>query len=777
MARAEVASASTHSDSIKGLAQSIAKPAYRRLLIAEPALRRAVPALIIAFLLTIGVGAVVQVLDHRRQAISEAIHDIDNVADFAAERFDRLANAENGDTTRRDLLERALSVRSTAFGRRILLSDADGIITATAPAGGPVGDRLLEVIGDNQPLTILGASAGVLEITLADGSRALASVRTLDQGRGQLTVFQVMSDALAPWRSDTTLTVTLSATTGFVLLILGFAFHWQATRAREADVIYDTVRSRIDTALNRGRCGLWDWDLARGRIFWSHSMFAILGLPARDDLLTFGEVSRLVHPEDIKLYEVAAQLADAKASAIDHEFRMHHASGKWVWLRARCELVRQPNDSGVHLIGIAVDVTEQKALVERTAAADLRLRDAIETIPEAFVLWDNENRLVLCNSNFQELHNLPDSAVLPGTAYEGVVEAGRKHVIRSKLANEDKSVPGARTFEAELDDGHWLQISERRTKDGGYVSVGTDITPLKRHETKLVESEQRLLATVNDLRQSQQKLEFQAQQLAELAQSAAEANQAKSKFLANMSHELRTPLNAIIGFSEIMESGMFGALGSSKYHEYCRDIHRSGLYLLDVINDVLDMSKIEAGRIKLDLEEIELDRELADALRVISGRANEKRLKVTSRIAPDICFQADRRAFKQIALNLLSNAVKFTPERGRITLRGQISRGAVVIGIQDSGIGIARDALQKLGRPFEQVESQLTKTHHGSGLGLAIAKSLVELHGGEMRIRSALGQGTTVVVRWPINGRVGGLRPTGATEPVAQNSPIEAPGG
>jgi two-component system cell cycle sensor histidine kinase PleC len=776
MARAEVASASAHSDSIKGLAQSIAKPAYRRLLTAEPALRRAVPALIIAFLLTIGVGAIVQVLDHRRQAISEAIHDIDNIADFASERFDRLANAENGDTTRRDLLERALTVRATAFGRRILLSNADDIITATAPAGGPVGERLIEVIGDT-PLTIFGASAGVLEITLADGSRALATVRTLAEGRGQLTVFQMTSDALAPWRSDTTLTVTLSATTGFVLLILGFAFHWQATRAREADVIYDTVRSRIDTALNRGRCGLWDWDLARGRIFWSHSMFAILGLPARDDLLTFGEVSRLVHPEDIKLYEVAAQLADARASAIDHEFRMHHASGKWVWLRARCELVRQPNDSGVHLIGIAVDITEQKTLVERTAAADLRLRDAIETIPEAFVLWDNDNRLVLCNSNFQALHNLPDGAVMPGTAYEDVVVAGRRHVIRSKLANEDTSVPGARTFEAELDDGHWLQISERRTKDGGYVSVGTDITPLKRHETKLVDSEQRLLATVTDLRQSQQKLQFQARQLAELAQSAEEANQAKSKFLANMSHELRTPLNAIIGFSEIMESGMFGALGASKYHEYCRDIHRSGLYLLDVINDVLDMSKIEAGRFKLDLEDIELDRELADALRVISGRANEKRLKLTSKIAPNIRFQADRRAFKQIALNLLSNAVKFTPEKGRITLRGRISRGAVVIGIQDSGIGIARHALQKLGRPFEQVESQLTKTHHGSGLGLAIAQSLVELHGGEMRIRSALGQGTTVVVRWPINGRVGGRGPTGVSGTVSKESAAKVSGG
>ena len=144
---------------------------------------------------------------------------------------------------------------------------------------------------------------------------------------------------------------------------------------------------------------------------------------------------------------------------------------------------------------------------------------------------------------------------------------------------------------------------------------------------------------------------------------------------------------------------------------------------------------------------------MSDALRVVTTRAQDKNLEVRSKIASGICLQADRRALKQIALNLLSNAVKFTPENGRITVRGRVSRGAVVIGIQDSGIGIARDALQKLGRPFEQVESQLTKTHHGSGLGLAIAKSLIELHGGEMRIRSTLGAGTTVVVRLPLDGR------------------------
>jgi two-component system cell cycle sensor histidine kinase PleC len=763
MARAEAASASARSDSIKGLAQSIARPAYRRLLTAEPALRRAVPLLIIAFLVTVCIGTVVQVLEHRRQALVDAMRDVGAIADIAAARLDHDAKDRGKAVklTPQAALDRALPPWATAAGRRVVLAQADGAIAATAPAApGPMGTQLVDVLGPGQPLTTFGADAGVMEITLADGARALATVRALSRNSGQLAVLQSRDDALAAWRSDTTLTVTLSATTGFVVLILGFAFHWQATRAREADFIYDTVRSRIDTALNRGRCGLWDWDLARGRIFWSHSMFALLGVSPRDDLLTFGEVNGLVHPDDINLYGLAAKLADAEAQSIDHAFRMRHASGHWLWLRARCELMRQDSDGGLHLIGIAVDITEQKSLVEKTMAADLRLRDAIETIPEAFVVWDADNRLVLCNSNFQELHNLPEQAIAAGTHFETVVAAGRKPVVKTKITSEGHAVPGARTFEAQLDDGRWLHISERRTKDGGYVSVGTDITNLKQHEEKLVESERRLMASVSDLQTSQLALERQAHQLADLAEKygeektrAEEANQAKSKFLANMSHELRTPLNAIIGFSEIMESGMFGPLGAEKYHEYCRDIRESGRFLLDVINDILDMSKIEAGRIRLDIEAVALDQILADCLRVVAGRAEDKNLTVNSEIASDILVPADRRALKQIVLNLLSNAVKFTPDGGRILVRGRVSGDGVLIAIEDSGIGIAKDALVKLGRPFEQVESQLTKSHQGSGLGLAIAKSLTELHGGTMRIRSALSAGTIVAVRLPLHAR------------------------
>jgi two-component system cell cycle sensor histidine kinase PleC len=765
MARAHAASACVQSDSIKGLAQSIAKPAYRRLLIAEPALRRAVPTLIIAFLITICLGAFVQVVDQNRHKRASIKRDLAALADVLSERIDRMA-ADRQDRSAtferlQLLLPGLIPSWGTATGRHVIITGADRRILARVPVEGSIGDadRILEVISAVLPLTAPGQQqAGVTDITLPGGSGALAIRHIIRSLPGQVVIIQEKAETI--WGSDAALSVTLSATTGFVVLILGFAFHWQSTRAREGDLINDAVRGRIDTALNRGRCGLWDWDLSRGRIFWSHSMFTMLGLETRSDLLTFGEINALVNPDDINLFAIAEQLISAKIDHIDQSFRMRHSDGHWIWLRVRCELSQGASDAGLHLIGIAIDITEQKSLAEKTVEADLRLRDAIETIPEAFVLWDASDRLVLCNSHFQRLHKLPDSAVTPGTSYETVIEVGSMPEVRTRLHEAGVPAPGARTFEAQLKGGRWLHISERRTKDGGYVSVGTDITRIKEHEQKLVDNDLRLRATVIDLKRSQSELERQALELADLAQKysqeknrAEEANQAKSKFLANMSHELRTPLNAIIGFSEIMGSGMFGQLGSEKYQEYCHDILTSGHYLLEVINDILDMSKIEAGRMKLDMEPLDLSKTLAESLRVVSGRADDKNLRLEADIESTISVLADRRATKQIIVNLLSNAVKFTPDGGKIVVRSRLLPDSIVLMIADTGIGIAPHSLARLGRPFEQVESQLTKTYHGSGLGLAIARSLTELHGGSMRLRSKLGTGTVVCVTLPRDPR------------------------
>ncbi len=762
--RAHAANACVQSDSIKGLAQSIAKPAYHRLLVAEPALRRAVPTLIIAFLITICLGAFVQVVDQNREKRASMARDLAALADYLAERIDHMASAREDRAASFErlqlLLPGLIPSWGTASGRHIIITGADQRVLARVPVDGTIGNAAspLDLISAAVPLTTPGRPSAVTDVTLPSGNNAMAVQRVIKSLPGQVTVIQERINPV--WGSDAALSVTLSATTGFVVLILGFAFHWQSTRAREGDLINDAVRGRIDTALNRGRCGLWDWDLSRGRIFWSQSMFTLLGLDGRNDLLTFGEVNALVKSDDIDLFEIADQLIAGKIDHIDQIFRMQHKDGHWIWLRVRCEMSQAASAGGTHLIGIAVDITEQKSLAEKTIEADLRLRDAIETIPEAFVLWDAEDRLVLCNSHFQRLHKLPESAVTPGTSYETVIEVGSMPEVRTRLQETSAQAPGARTFEAQIEDGSWLHISERRTKDGGYVSVGTDITRIKEHEQKLIDNDLRLRATVVDLKRSQTALERQALELADLAEKyseeknrAEEANQSKSKFLANMSHELRTPLNAIIGFSEIMGSGLFGELGSEKYQEYCHDILTSGRYLLEVINDILDMSKIEAGRMQLDLESVDLAKALAESMRVVSGRAEDKSLRLEADIEGSIPVVGDRRAIKQIIVNLLSNAVKFTPEGGRVIVRSRTRGNRVHLMIADTGIGIAPQSMRRLGRPFEQVESQLTKTYHGSGLGLAIAKSLTNLHGGSMRLRSRLGTGTLVCVSLPRDAR------------------------
>jgi len=761
MAGAETACAPARAGTILGITRSIANPAYRVLEKFEPSLRFAVPALLILFLTTLAISAWIQVRAWREEALVDAITDVDIVAMLSASKFARQESVSGSPDAARALAELAktLPVGALAHGRLLLLADSSGTVQASHPESSLAPRTLSELFGDAQPLTLFADRAGVMTVRLATGEEAIATVRDLPTQLGQIAVIQPVGSVLTNWRSHAFSQVFLLTAAAVVLIGIGAAYSMQANRARIADHVCEKVRQRIDSALNRGRCGLWDWDIARGRIYWSDSMYQLLGYERADEFLSFGEVNEMVHPDDPDLYALAHQLASSRSALVDHEFRIRSASGNWVWLRARAELIDDPDDKARHLVGIAVDITEQRGLAEQTATADARLRDAIDAISEAFVLWDATNRLVICNSKFQKLHGLPADAVVPGLTYAEVMAHARPPLVQHQILREERQDAGARTFEAQLSDGRWLQINERRTKDGGYVSVGTDITPLKRHEEKLLESERQLKATVADLKQSRQKLETQAQQLADLAEryldqkaQAETANRAKSEFLANMSHELRTPLNAIIGFAEVMESGIFGELGCEKYNEYCRDIRSSGEYLLSVINDILDMSRIEAGRLSIEKEPVRVDEAINKALRLVSEQVRLKKLAVTVDISPeDISVPADRRALHQILVNLLQNAAKFTQDEGCITVRTRPARDAINIYVEDNGIGIPQHALQKLGRPFEQVETEFSKSYKGSGLGLAIARSLAELHGGSLRIRSQEGVGTIVLVHLPTN--------------------------
>jgi two-component system cell cycle sensor histidine kinase PleC len=231
---------------------------------------------------------------------------------------------------------------------------------------------------------------------------------------------------------------------------------------------------------------------------------------------------------------------------------------------------------------------------------------------------------------------------------------------------------------------------------------------------------------------------------------AAAANAAKSVFLANMSHELRTPLNAIIGFSEIMHGELFGALGHPRYASYVGDMLGAARHLLKLINDILDLSKIEAGKWELREEPVDVRRMLEGVMRMFRGRDETARLdiKVDALAMPPIL--ADERALKQVLINAVSNSIKFTPAGGRIRLRARRDGiGRLQIAIADTGIGIKREDVQKALAPFGQVDNHMTRRHQGTGLGLSIAKALVERHGGRLKLRSRPGRGTVITATLP----------------------------
>ena len=730
------------------------KPASNFLLNIEPWLARFVPILIAIFLTTLGLSATVQALSDRDRILSTARREIDLNLLLLSTRVSHAAAAPQIDSLVAQF-PILIPDQSLFQSRHVYLTDQNGHILAQRELTPSNVTDIGQLIGPDQAVTTFAEQAGVMNIMLTNGTRALVGARNISDRQIQLIVIAPLENILEGWWQSAVKQGLLLLSVALLLGIIAAAYFWQSSKAREAELVCDAIRSRIDTALNRGKCGLWDWDIARGQVYWSQSMFEILGLDPREESLSIGELKDIMHSGDVNLTNIALAIAEDSKKTIDHIFRMRNASGHWVWLRMRAEVVRN-SSSNQHVVGIAMDISEEKNHRESSQIADIRLRDAIDTISEAFVLWDADNCLAMCNAKFRHLHQIPQDQPCLGLKYEEFMALGVAPTAQNPINFETKKSKSARTYEAQLNDGRWLQINERRTRDGGYVSVGTDITKLKDHEEQLTQSETRLLGTVTDLRRSRQTLEKQAQQLAELAERYLEqkahaeaANTTKARFLANMSHELRTPLNAIIGFSEMMHHETFGPLGHDKYVDYTKSINSSGSYLLSVISDVLEMSRLESGDVSIERRSIELKPLFARLSQQFQQAAATKTINLSFSASHITKLYADATAIENALSPLIQNAVKFTPDGGSVMVMATVTGGTLSITVEDNGIGISQQSLKQLGKPFEQGDAQLKNGMKGSGLGLAIAKSFIELHGGSMEIDSKLRYGTKVKLTIP----------------------------
>jgi PAS domain S-box-containing protein len=422
-------------------------------------------------------------------------------------------------------------------------------------------------------------------------------------------------------------------------------------------------------------------------------------------------------------------------------FEQQTTDGKWYRV-----FERRTADGGC--LGIWTDISALKN-------AEARVRDAIESINEGFALLDADLRFVIVNSNFVGMYPVSGKLAVPGARLEDMLrygaEQGEYPLIKTPAQVEEfvevwmeRYTSGDRYLgEGEMPDGSWYLVSHHPTATGGYVSIRADITAQKRREAELS-------TAMVDLEVKTLELGVLADELEHARRAADLANFGKSQFLANMAHELRTPLNAINGFSEIILKEMFGPM-PERYKGYVGFIQQGGTHLLSLINDILDLSKIEAGKMEVHVEAVPTEQMAYQAIETVRKAAEERKLTLNADIAADCpILHADPRSVRQILLNLMSNAVKFTPHLGSVTLSVRRSGDSgIEIRVADTGIGMSAEEIVKALEPYGQVESDLSKKHKGSGLGLPLAKSLAELHGGSMRVQSERGKGTMVTVFLP----------------------------
>jgi signal transduction histidine kinase len=364
-------------------------------------------------------------------------------------------------------------------------------------------------------------------------------------------------------------------------------------------------------------------------------------------------------------------------------------------------------------------------------AQQLRFEVALENMGQGLCFFDGAQRLIVSNRRYAELYDLPPDGVRPGMSLRDIIDmrfaAGScprmteedYHSWRNNVAVAQQSSESI----VEMRNGRTIVIRHQPMPDGGWVATHEDITERRRQEEELRRSNE----------------------------AAEHASRAKSEFLANMSHELRTPLNAIIGFSEILKDETFGP-GHPGYRGYAADIHESGSHLLKIINEILDMSKIEAGKLDLHESEFDVGEVVVSCEWMMRERAIEAGVTLVYEPPKDglPAISADPTKLKQILLNLLSNSIKFTPRGGTVSIvLLMVDDNRLAIVVRDTGIGMNAEDMAIALQPFRQIDNSHTRRHQGTGLGLPLAKALTELHGGELRIVSEFGHGTTVTVLLP----------------------------
>ncbi|HSC61025.1 MAG TPA: PAS domain-containing sensor histidine kinase [Rhizomicrobium sp.] len=484
-------------------------------------------------------------------------------------------------------------------------------------------------------------------------------------------------------------------------------------------------RAQFGLAERAAKFGYWRQRLTDGHTMWSPGMYRLLNIDESQKPDMAWLLSQILDEDAANISQIITNAIKTR-SGFYYRSRPKDPSNPAAFVDTHGEVDIGPDGRVVSVVGVCHDVTKQVIAEAARAAAEDRYRVMTEQASDIIMFYDTEGHILFASLALQNILGRTPAEIETGHFVELTHPDDRSQA----QALREKLKPGevrAATYRVRHRDGHyvWIESNVRGVFDEGsdepknIISVSRDVSERKADELKM--------------RAAQQEAEA--------------ASRAKSAFLASMSHELRTPLNAIIGFSEIMHDEMFGPIGNARYTEYAGLIQDSGQLLLDLISDILDTAKIEAGKMELNFDDVDLSAIIEDCGRMLAQKARDAGIQMIMEVPEGgLPLTADPRAIKQIILNLLSNALKFTQRGGHVWIKAVCDAGGITLSVRDDGIGIPAESLPRLGRAFEQVATDPMLSKNGTGLGLALVNALAQKHGGKMQIDSIESEGTTVTV-------------------------------
>ena len=540
-----------------------------------------------------------------------------------------------------------------------------------------------------------------------------------------------------------------------LLILLVFLLSWNQKNEKHLILhSHSTLEHHQKLLLNNKDARYFTWDVKNKKIYMSNKCFSLSKIKSMNSV-SFEEFVSRVQTKDINFYQLANRAIQGKIDQIEASFRYQtNIANKWFKLKGR---LMNNTHGNPYISGLLIDVTHDRNQEINTQRLHRTLNEVIDSLPLSFVLWNSKNQLVMCNSKYRDFYSLPPSVTKPGTSKSEIIQLSMKSLVEIDIQKDpDNSLPGLISQqEIQLRDKRWILKTEIKTGAGYIASMALDISNQKMSQQDLLNNENELINKVEELDNLRRKQDIQSKQLIELTErysserdNIEELENNKSKFLLNMSHELRTPLNAIIGFSDFLKNQVID--DPDKIKEYAQDIYESGNELLGIISNIESMTSLEKEDVKINKKSQKINTIVDEVLADFRADIIDKNINVKNHFDFRENLFCNETAIRQIITNILSNAIKYNKDGGTISINNNVQNGWLNLEIADNGHGMTNEEIDIIFKPFNKSRRSNIINQEGSRLGLPIASTLVQIHDGNIDIKSAPGKGTCVTISVPL---------------------------